>query len=67
MTAFREPPYIHVACVVLDMAFKFSIQFRELSETLSFEPSNSERMPLNEEPIFETLSRAQNSMYHIIC
>ena len=64
MTAFREPPYIHVACVVLDMAFKFSIQFRE---TLSFEPSNSERMPLNEEPIFETLSRAQNSMYHLIC
>jgi hypothetical protein len=30
---------------------------------MSFEPSNSKRMPLNEGPIFETLSRAQNSMY----
>ena len=24
VTAFREPPYIHVTCVVLDLAFKFS-------------------------------------------
>ena len=27
VTAFREPPYIHVACVVLDLAFKFSIKY----------------------------------------
>ena len=26
VTAFREPPYIHVTCVVLDLAFKFSIR-----------------------------------------
>jgi hypothetical protein len=36
-----------------------------LSETLSFEPSNSKRMPLNKGFIFGTLSRAQNSMYHL--
>ena len=38
-----------------------------LSQKLNFEPSNSKRMPLNEGLIFETLSRAQNSMHHLIC
>ena len=35
----------------------------KLSQTLSFEPSNSKRMPLNEGPIFETLSRAQKNIW----
>ena len=35
-----------------------------LSEKMSFEPS-SKVMPLNEGPISETLSRAQNSMHHL--
>jgi hypothetical protein len=37
--------------------------FINLSERLSFEPSNSKTMPLHKEIIFETLSRAQNSIY----
>ena len=50
-------------CLVIRMISHSS----RLSATLSFETSNSKRMPLNGGPIFETLSRAQNSMYHLIC
>ena len=46
---------------------KIISHFNSLSGTLSLEPSNSKRMPLNKGPIFEALSRAQNSMYHLIC
>ena len=47
------------------LAIRMISHSSRLSETLSFEPSNSKRMPLNKGFIFGTLSRAQNSMYHL--